>query len=216
MSSDPPKPYLDPVNQAFIDSLANLPPFEFLSVEEFRAAFEQLQAHDPLPGVTRTSFTVPFENGIKTFVFKPTGATGALPVIFYIHGGGWIAGSCVTPPFHIQMYKKGWIDADTLRSVNSFDTICRDLALRTGCAVVFPEYTLAPEARYTTKQEECYAVVKWVRSNGHRKSLSRDAFAVAADTAGAQLSTAVTILPSIRTPPIPLRLHVLLNSLTDT
>jgi acetyl esterase len=68
--------------------------------------------------------------------------------------------------------------------VHTHDSICRDLALKTGYAVVFPEYTRAPEARYPTQQEQCYAVVKWVREHGASKHLSRDAFSIVGDSAG--------------------------------
>jgi acetyl esterase len=87
-----PTPYLDPLNQAVADQFATQPPLQDLSVEQFRKLFEQLQEHTPNPAVSRTSFIVPFEDGVKTFVFKAKGATGILPVIFYFHGGGWIAG----------------------------------------------------------------------------------------------------------------------------
>jgi hypothetical protein len=72
-------------------------------------------------------------------------------------------------------------------SVNSYDSICRDLALQTGCAIVFPEYTLAPEARWPTQQEQCYAVLKWVRENGEKEGLSKEKIAVVGDSAGGML-----------------------------
>lgn len=71
-----------------------------------------------------------------------------------------------------------------LSRIQSYDSIVRDLALRTGFAVVFPEYTLVPEAVYPTQQEECYAVLKWVSKNGKRKGLKQDSFALVGDSAG--------------------------------
>ncbi|KAF2872079.1 Alpha/Beta hydrolase protein [Massariosphaeria phaeospora] len=188
-----PTVYLDPLNQVIADKLATQPPLEDLTIEQFRALLEQLQKHDPIPGVTRTSVTVPFEDGLKTFIFKPKGAKGTLPVIFYFHGGAWISGN-----------------------VNTYDSICRDLALQTGFAVVFPEYTLAPEARYPTQQEQCYAAVKWVRQHGSSKGLSQDAFSIVSDSAGGQLSIAVSILCSTRKPLIPISYQVLISPVTDT
>lgn len=90
-----PTPYLDVLNQAFAEELAKQPPIEDLSTEQFRALLETLQAHTPDPSVTRTSFTVPFEGGVRTFVFKPanTPKGAILPAIFYLHGGAWIAGT---------------------------------------------------------------------------------------------------------------------------
>lgn len=93
---NPSSVYLDPLNQALADQLATQPPIEDLTVEQFRALFDSLQQHNPITGVARTSFTVPFEDGVKAYVFKPKITKGQLPVIFYIHGGGWIAGKYVT------------------------------------------------------------------------------------------------------------------------
>ncbi|KAJ4303239.1 hypothetical protein N0V90_002132 [Kalmusia sp. IMI 367209] len=185
--------YLDPLNQAVADQFSSEPPLEDLTVPEFRALFERVQQHDNIPGVTRTSFAVPFENGVEVFVFKADGATGDLPVILYLHGGAWIGGS-----------------------VNTYDSMCRDLALQTGFAVVFPSYTLAPEARYPTQQEQCYATLKWVFENGHSQGLSQDRFAIVGDSAGGQLTVAVTILASTRTPTIPIKFQVLLGPVGDT
>ncbi|KAF3033662.1 hypothetical protein E8E11_002967 [Didymella keratinophila] len=178
---------LDPLNQAFADVAAAGPPLQDLTVEQFRAEVEQLQQHTRAPGVTRTEFVVDFEEGVTTYIFRPDGAMGNLPVVFFIHGGAWIAGS-----------------------------LCRDIALQTGFAVVFPEYTLAPEARYPTQQEQCYAVVKWVRSHSNTYELSQDLFATAADSAGCQLAIAISILASTRKPNIPISYQVLISPVTDT
>jgi acetyl esterase len=88
-------PYLDPLSQEVADELAKDPPPQDLTVDEFREEFEALQEESTTsnPLVLRSSFTVPFEDGVETFVFRPKGVEGILPVIFYLHGGGWIAGT---------------------------------------------------------------------------------------------------------------------------
>jgi acetyl esterase len=89
-----PTPYLDPLNQALANQLSSQPPLEDLSFEQFRELFATLQQHTPTPGVTRTKFVVPFgHGGVDTFVFRPDGVRGTLPVILYLHGGGWVAGT---------------------------------------------------------------------------------------------------------------------------
>ena len=57
-------------------------------------------------------------------------------VIFYIHGVGWEFGS-----FHTH------------------EKLERKLAARTGCIVVFPEYSRSPEARYPVAVGQCYSVL---------------------------------------------------------
>jgi acetyl esterase len=89
-------PYLDPLNQALADEFAAQPPVQDLTVKAFRALFEKLQhpTHQ-IPGVTRTNFTIPFEGGVKTFVFTSDDIKkgSVLPVVLYLHGGAWISGS---------------------------------------------------------------------------------------------------------------------------
>lgn len=185
--------YLDPLNQAVADQLATQPPLEDLTTEEVRTFFEKIQQHDPIPGVTRTSFSVPFESGVEAFVFKADSVSQKdVPVIFVFHGGAWSVGS-----------------------VNSYDSICRDLALQTGYAVVFPEYTLVPAARYPTQQEQCYATVKYVAEHGQDHGLSRSTFAVVGDSAGGQLAVATSILASTRSDGIKFSFQVLLSPATD-
>jgi acetyl esterase len=89
-------PYLDPLNQALAAEFAAQPPLQDLPIKEFRAFFEKLQhPSHPIPGVTRTNFTVPFEGGVKTFVFKTDDVKkgSILPVVLYLHGGAWISGT---------------------------------------------------------------------------------------------------------------------------
>jgi acetyl esterase len=56
--------------------------------------------------------------------------------------------------------------------------------MQTGFAVVFPEYTLAPKARFPTQHEQCYAVVKWVHEHGRTEGLRQEGFAIVGDAAG--------------------------------
>ena len=72
-------------------------------------------------------------------IVRPAGASGTLPVILYTHGAGWVFGNAHT-----------------------HDRLVRELAAGAGAAVVFPKYSLSPEARYPMAIEEIYAVARWV------------------------------------------------------
>ena len=94
-----PGSYLDPINQAFLNKATGpgSEKFENLSVAEFHKLFEQLQEHKPIPGVSVTEVDVPFNQegieNVKTFLFKPEEKENdRLSAVFYLHGGGWIAG----------------------------------------------------------------------------------------------------------------------------
>ncbi|KAK5033296.1 hypothetical protein LTS07_003598 [Exophiala sideris] len=179
MSNDPvptPTPYLDPQCVAFGEQAAKLSKgasLSSLSLREFRRLFRQFQTPTPKdPGISSSSFEVKTSFGdVKTFIVKPTDAEQDLPVIFYVHGGGWFGGS----------------EFD-------FESLLFDLVHRTGFAIVFPQYTLAPEEQFPAQQEQCLEVLQWVVKHGHTKGLKNDKFALAADSAGGQIVTAISIL----------------------
>ena len=81
--------------------------------------------------------------------------------------------------------------------------------------MVFPEYTLVPEARYPTQQEQCYATVKFVAEHSEEQGLSRNVFAIVGDSAGGQLAVATSILASTRSDGIKFSFQVLLSPPTD-
>jgi len=124
---------LEPASQAFVEATAN-PPFLYeLSPAEARAVLDDVQAApiDKLP-VDDRWITVPADVGdVGVRIVRPPGVAGALPVILYMHGGGWVLGN-----------------ADT------HDRLVRELAVGTGAAVVFVEYDRSPEAHYPVAIEQ--------------------------------------------------------------
>jgi acetyl esterase/lipase len=106
---------------------------------------------------------------------RPKGTSGTLPVIFYIHGAGWVFGGTLT-----------------------HDRLIRELATGAGAAVVFPVYDLSPEARYPTALEQSYAVLEWVASHGAEYGLDGSRIAISGDSVGGNLSIATTILAKQR------------------
>jgi acetyl esterase len=161
-------PYLDPSNQAFINAgaRANGPPLQDLSYVEARQVLEELQKHSSPSDVLREEIEAPVgPTGIvKTYLYKPAGIPGDLPLIFFFHGGGWILGS---PSTH--------------------DSLVRDLVRQTGCAILFPYYTPAPEAKYPHQFEEAYACVEYFVRNGSDYGLVTDNIAFAGDSVGGKL-----------------------------
>ena len=129
-------PVLEPAAQAFAEANAH-PPFLFqLPPGQGRKILDELQSGEIAePAVDEEWVTVPAATGdVRARVVRPAGATGMLPVILYIHGAGWVFG-----------------DAHT------HDRLVRELATGTGAAVVFPDYSRSPEARYPVAIEQNYA-----------------------------------------------------------
>ena len=71
-------------------------------------------------------------------------------------------------------------------------------AFGVGAAVVFPDYSLSPEARYPVAIEESYAVATWVAAHGAEKSLDGSRIAVAGDSVGGNMSAALTLMAKER------------------
>ena len=94
-----------------------------------------------------------------------------LPVLVYFHGGGWVIG-----------------DLDT------HDTLCRELANGSGCAVVAVDYRMGPEKRFPAAVDDCLAATRWVHDNAASLGLDGSRLAVGGDSAGGNLAAVVSIL----------------------
>lgn len=71
-------------------------------------------------------------------------------------------------------------------SAADFEAFLFDLVMRTGLAIVFPEYTLAPEKKHPTQVEQCIEVLQYVLQNGAALGLSVEPVVVGGDSAGCE------------------------------
>ena len=85
-----------------------------------------------------------------------------LPVIMWIHGGGWSKGSKENCPLI-------WLAAE-------------------GYAVASIEYRLVPEAKWPTPIDDCRSAVRWLRTNAKKYNLDGEHIAVSGGSAGAHLA----------------------------
>jgi acetyl esterase/lipase len=154
------------------------PPFLYeLGPEGARKVLDDLQAA-PIakPDVDDKWIVVPAEAGnVRVRIVKPVGSTGTLPVVLYVHGGGWVIGNAGT-----------------------HDRLVRELAVGAGAAVVFVEYDRSPEARYPVALEQAYATAQWIVKSGAEEGLDPSRLAVAGDSVGGNMSAALTILAKQR------------------
>jgi acetyl esterase len=168
---------LEPAAQAVVEATAK-PPFLYeLSPAEARAALDELQAAPigKLPVDDRWT-TLPTDVGeVRVRIVRPADAVGTLPVILYMHGGGWVLGN-----------------ADT------HDRLVRELAVGTGAAVVFVEYDRSPEARYPVAIEQGYATAQWIVRAGDVNQLDPERIAVAGDSVGGNMTAALTLMAQER------------------
>jgi acetyl esterase len=168
---------LEPASQAFVEATST-PPFLYeLTPAEARKVLDNVQAApiDKLPVEDRW-ITVPAEVGdVPVRIVRPPGAEGALPVILYMHGGGWVLGN-----------------ADT------HDRLVRELAVGTGAAVVFVEYDRSPEAHYPVAIEQGYATAMWIVREGAANELDPERIAVAGDSVGGGMTAALALIANER------------------
>ncbi|MBZ0294696.1 MAG: alpha/beta hydrolase [Anaerolineae bacterium] len=186
--------YLEPEAQAFADATAQ-PPFLFnLGPEKGRAAVDEVQSGpvNKLPVEIEDLSIAGGPGGeVSIRILRPQGTISPLPVILYIHGAGWVFGNNHT-----------------------HDRLIRELAVRTEAAIVFPNYSLSPEAKYPTAIEESYAVLKWIATSGADSGLDASRLAVAGDSVGGNMAAAVTLLAKERGGP-PIQRQLLFYPVTD-
>ncbi|MCS7477356.1 alpha/beta hydrolase [Umezawaea endophytica] len=169
---------LEQAAQDFADATAK-PPYLFdLGPEKGRTTVDEVQSGEVAkPAVDVEDLVVAGgpTGDVRVRIVRPEGVTGVLPVILYIHGAGWVFGNSHT-----------------------HDRLVRELAVGAGAAVVFPEYSLSPEARYPVAIEENYAVARWIGTHGASKDLDGTRVAIAGDSVGGNMTAALTLLAKER------------------
>ncbi len=184
---------LDPKIAADLRARADATPFYRMPPAEARAAFETMivgvvKLNDPIARVQDRM--VPGPGGdVPVRVYVPE-ATGPLPLLLYLHGGGWVIGS-----------------------LDSHDDLCRSLCSRAGVLVVAVDYRRAPEHRFPAALDDGFTVLTWCAR--HAAELGGDGrLAVAGDSAGGNLAAALALYARDQGGP-PLRLQVLVYPVTN-
>lgn len=107
----------------------------------------------------------------------PDNLTGIPNLIFYIHGAGWVFGN-----------------------LHTHDKLVRELAARTNSILIFPEYSLSPEAKFPTAVEQCYWAMCRLPEILQNMGLKADhsSLIVAGDSVGGNMSAVMAILAKRR------------------
>ena len=108
------------------------------------------------------------------------------PALLYFHGGGFTVGSLET-----------------------HDSLCRQLALRSGVTVVALDYRLAPEHRFPAAVDDAWAALRALAHEGHRWGLDASRLAVGGDSAGGTLAAVAAL--QARDAGLPLALQLLIT-----
>jgi acetyl esterase len=152
---------------------ANRVPFYAMSVDDARAAYD---AGSELLEVPRAAlprvedFQLPARDGMPLAARLYAPSHDTLPVLLYLHGGGF-----------------------TIGNLETHDSLCRQLALRSGAAVVALDYRLAPEHRFPMAVEDAWAAMRWLAVQGAQLGLDGERMAVGGDSAGGTLAAVCAI-----------------------
>jgi acetyl esterase len=169
---------LHPQAQALLDLLAErgVPPIHTLTPAQARQAYlDRRSFSQPDPGEVAEvrDLAAPGPAGsIPLRLYRPLGSPrgAALPALVYYHGGGWVIG-----------------DLDT------HDTLCRELANQSGCAVVAVDYRMGPEHRFPAAVDDVLAATRWVRDQAAALGIDAERLAVGGDSAGGNLAAVVAL-----------------------
>jgi acetyl esterase len=169
---------LEPAAREFAEATALPPYLSGLGPAAGRAVVDEIQGRPVAkPPVDMYDLVVPGgpSGEVAVRIVRPQRAPVTLPAVVYVHGAGWVFGNRHT-----------------------HDRLIRELAVRAQAAIVFPDYSLSPEAKYPTAIEECYAVASWVAAHGATHGLDPGRMAVAGDSVGGNMAIAVAMLAAQR------------------
>jgi acetyl esterase len=143
------------------------------SVEEKRRSYLTgvARAGTPEPVASIQDRSIPGPAGeIPVRIYRPE-AGGHLPVVLYVHGGGFFSG-----------------DLDT------HDPVCRFLANHIPAVVMGVNYRLAPEHHYPAAAQDCYAALRWLSKSASSLGGDESRSFVIGDSAGGNLATVVALM----------------------
>lgn len=189
-------PHLDRVTKEFIDNLNSQggKPLYEMSIEDARHFLADLQkkTYKEIPAEVKDIdvFTNNMGN-VSVRLVRPENYNETLPVILYLHGGGWILG-----------------DKDT------HDMLIRKLATCTNSVVAFVNYSRSPEAVYPTAINQAYGVLEYLYENPDEFNIDSDRIIVAGDSAGGNMAT-VLALKALREGGPKILFQALLYPVTD-
>ena len=168
-------PNLDRVSKEFINNLeaAGGKPLYEMTVDDARQFLADLQrkTYKEIPAeISDIDVFTESAGTVSIRLVRPHNSNEILPVIIYLHGGGWILG-----------------DKET------HDMLIRKLANCTNSVVVFVNYSRSPEAIYPMALNQAYGVLEYLYNNPEEFNIDPDRIAIAGDSAGGNLATSTAL-----------------------
>jgi acetyl esterase len=185
---------LEPAAQAFVNALVGGKPIHQLTPTEARAVLSGAQdipiAKAPA-SLEDEVFPVGPTGQVRVRIVRPMGASGKLPIVLHIHGGGWVLGG-----------------------VDTHERLTRELADGAKAAVLFVDYDRSPEARYPIAIEQAYAALEYFIAHAVEFNVDPSRIAIVGDSVGGNMAAALTLMAKARKGPR-FALQVLFYPVTD-
>ncbi len=179
--------------QMVLDALASLggKPIETLTPAEARRQptpadavkkilEQQSKSTAPEPVGNVENRTIPGPAGqIPIRLYWPSGS-GPFPVLFYIHGGGWV-----------------------IADLDTYDSSARALTNAAQTIVVSTHYRQGPEHPYPAAHDDAFAAYQWTLKNAASLKGDPARIAVAGESAGGNMAAVVSLRARDRKLPMP-------------
>jgi acetyl esterase len=153
---------------------ANRPTFESVgavAARDLYMAGRKALSPDPMPIAETRDIAIPGPGGPIPARLYRSAKNGTLPVLVFLHGGGWVVGN-----------------------IDSHEAMCRHLANRAECAVLSVDYRMGPEHKFPAAVEDCFAATVWTAGNAAALGVDPGRLAVGGDSAGGNLAAVVSLL----------------------
>jgi len=163
---------------------AKRPPFHSLTPREARLAYRMGAEILDLPRAPLARVEDLEAAGRPARLYAPS--ADKLPVLLYLHGGGF-----------------------TIGDLETHDSLCRQLALRSGAAVLALDYRLAPEHRFPAAVDDAWTGLAWLHEHAASLGLDGSRLGVGGDSAGGTLAASAAFFA--RDHGLPLALQLLIT-----
>ena len=172
--------------QQVLDYIGNRPAIYTANstLEELRRDKEEIEYKYDLPEIPmyqEREQDIPGPNGlvpVRLYWPRKLQRNELLPILIFIHGGAWV-----------------------FCSMDTHENMLRYLCRKGDVIGINVGYRLAPEHKFPTAIEDCYAVLEWTQKNKELPGGSVDKVCVAGDSAGGNISAVLSLLARDRNGP---------------
>lgn len=160
---------VDPQFKDIIKQYSALPALSELPLQLLRSIPAPVDpAPTPVDAVSDRTIAGPYGD-VKLRIYR-SGDGGAMPLLLFMHGGGFVLGGLAT-----------------------HDELARRLTAQARCVTVAVDYRLAPEHPYPAAVDDCYAALQWTATHAGELGADAQRMTVIGDSAGGNLAAVMAL-----------------------